>query len=203
MVENGTVRPSERKTAAVLNFPKPACVRDVQSFVGLTSYFRKFIPKYSITARPLTNLLRKDTTFRFNEEQEYAFNELKRILSCDPVLKLYRHEADTELCTDASKLGFGAILLQKDPDDQKFHPVYYASWQTTDAESKYFSYKLEVLAIIKSLKKFRVFLLGIPFKIITDCQVFTMTMKTRLVRACGEVGIAARGIRLPSRAPSR
>jgi len=50
---------------------------------------------------------------------------------------------------------------------------------SADAESKYFSYELEVLAIIKSLKKFRVFLLGIPFKIITDCQAFTMTMKKR------------------------
>lgn len=177
IVEGGTVKPSERKTAAVLNFPRPACFKDVQSFIGLTSYFRKFIPRYSLVARQLTDLLKKGVVFYFGEEQDQAFYKLKEILSRDPVLKLYRSEADTELCTDASKLGFGAILMQKDRDDQSFHPVYYASWKTSDAESKYSSYELEVLAIIKSLKKFRVYLLGIPFKIITDCRAFSLTLK--------------------------
>lgn len=108
-----------------------------------------------------------------------SFEVLKETLIREPVLKLYRTKADTELCTDASKLGFGTILLQRDADDQRFHPVYYASWKTTDAEAKYCSYELEVLAIVKSLRKFRVYLLGIPFKIITDCRAFSLTMNKR------------------------
>ncbi|XP_076686111.1 uncharacterized protein LOC143378248, partial [Andrena cerasifolii] len=67
--------------------------------------------------------------------------------------------AETELHTDASGLGYGAILLQRDTQDGAFHPVYYASGKTTPAEEKYPSYELEVLAIIKSLKKFRAFTL--------------------------------------------
>lgn len=92
---------------------------------------------------------------------------------------LYKIGVETELHTDASSQGFGAILLQKDNGDQKFHLVYYASWKTTDAESRYTSYKLEVLAIIKSLSEFRVYLLGISFKIVTDCQAFSLTMKKK------------------------
>jgi len=67
--------------------------------------------------------------------------------------------ADTELHTDASCHGFGAILCQRDDVDQLFHPVHYANWKTSDAESKYSSYELEVLAIIRALNKFRVYLL--------------------------------------------
>lgn len=83
---------------------------------------------------------------------------LKYALSDKPVLKLYKQGAETELHTDASKLGYGAILLQRDQADNNFHPIYYASGKTTPAEEKYTSYELEVLAIIKALKKFRVYL---------------------------------------------
>jgi len=69
VVINGTVAPSECKINAVMRFPTPKCVRDLQSFVGLTSYFRKFIPRYSTIARPLTNLLRNDVEFRYGKNE--------------------------------------------------------------------------------------------------------------------------------------
>ncbi|XP_033176595.1 uncharacterized protein LOC117151651 [Bombus impatiens] len=74
-------------------------------------------------------------------------------------------------------MGYGAILLQRDSEDNAFHPVYYSSGKTSLAEEKYTSYEFEVLAIVKALKKFRVYLLGIPFKIVTDCQAFALTMQ--------------------------
>lgn len=179
IIENGCVRPSEHKTKAVIKFPKLQCVKDVQSFLGLTGYFRKFICGYSIIARPLTNLLKKDNKFKFETLEQEAFEKLKLSLSSSPVLKLYRVGAETELHTDASSLGYGAILLQRDNLDGAFHPVYYASGKTTPAEENYPSYELEVLAIIKSLRKFRVYLLGVSFKIVTDCQAFVMTMNKK------------------------
>jgi hypothetical protein len=93
--------------------------------------------------------------------------------------------------------GFGAILCQLDDQDQSFHPVYYANWKTSQAESKYSSYELEVLAIIRALNKFRVYLLGIPFKIITDCRAFTLTMNKKgcMYTRC-EMGVVTRRIRL-------
>lgn len=102
--------------------------------------------------------MRKNVEFHFEENEKNAFNELKIALVGKPVLKLYRINATTELHTDASKYGYDAILLQRD-DDNLLRPIYYASGRKTPAEKKYSSYELEVLAIIKSLKKFRVYLI--------------------------------------------
>lgn len=179
VIEGGKVSPSEDKSNAVKNFPKLTSIKMVQGFLGLTGYFRKFIPQYSIIARPLSDLLRNGTEFRFEDAQEQAFNELKKALSTKPILHLYRSTAETELHTDASALGFGAILLQRSDEDGKMHPVYYASGKTSPAEAKYDSYKLEVLAVVKALKKFRVYLIGISFTIITDCKAFTQTIKKK------------------------
>lgn len=103
-------------------------------------------------ARPLTNLLRADVKFDFGEAEREAFNSLKVCLSGQPILNLYRTGAETELHTDASKIGYGAILLQRSAADRQLHPVYFASEKTTPAEQNYSSYELEVLAIIRALQ---------------------------------------------------
>lgn len=104
---------------------------------------------------------------------------MKTILSEKPVLNLFPISTETELHTDASIHGFGAILLQKNGEDQALHPVYYASGKATPIEQKYPSYELEALAVVKALKRFRIYLLGIKFKIVTDCRAFTQTMSKR------------------------
>jgi len=179
IVKNGTIRPSDKKIQAVTRFPEPTTTKMVQSFLGLTGYFRKFVPLYATMARPLTQLLRDNAKFRFEVDQKDAFERLKRALTNDPVLKIYKLNAETELHTDASRYGLGAILLQRNNEDNLFHPVYYASWKTTKTEEKYTSYELEVLAVIKSLRKFRVYLLNIPFRIVTDCKAFVQTMSKK------------------------
>ncbi|GFS97062.1 transposon Tf2-6 polyprotein [Trichonephila clavipes] len=98
-------------------------------------------------------------------------------MSEGPILHLYKYGRKTELHTDACKQGYGAILLQA--EDGKLHPVYYMSKKTNTAEEKYDSYELEVLAIINALKKFRVYLLGQHFKIVTDCSAFQKTMQKK------------------------
>lgn len=176
VIENNTVRPIERKIEPVLKFPQPTNTKQMQSFLGLAGYFRKYIPNYAIIARPLSELLKANEKFRFDEKERVAFNQLKTMLCERPVLRLYNPKAQTELHTDASLYGYGAILLQQDSVNKNLYPIYYASGKTSAAEMKYTSYELEVLAIVKSLKKFRVYLLGIPFKIITDCRAFSLTM---------------------------
>ncbi|GFT14880.1 transposon Tf2-8 polyprotein [Trichonephila clavipes] len=111
-------------------------------------------------------------------QQKEAFEKLKKIMSEGPILHLYKYGRKTELHTDACKQGFGAILLQE-AEDGKLHPVYYMSKKTNTAEEKYDSYELEVLAIINALKKFRVYLLGQHFKIVTDCSAFQKTMQKK------------------------
>ncbi|GFV83442.1 retrovirus-related Pol polyprotein from transposon 17.6 [Trichonephila clavipes] len=175
VVENGTIRPSIAKTIAVKKFPVPTTVKQVQSFLGLTGYFRKFIPAYSQIAKPLSDLTRKDNPFMFEQPQMEAFEKLKKLLTESPVLSIFQQGRTTELHTDASQQGYGAVLLQE-AEDGKLHPVQYMSQKTTPAEEKYSSYELEVLAVVNALKKFRTYLLENHFKIITDCSAFQKTM---------------------------
>jgi ribonuclease HI len=179
IIEDGRVYPSKRKIEAVQKFPEPSNVKQLQSFLGLSGYFRKFIPQYSIIARSLNDLLKANTKYVFGVKEREAFIQLKEKLSNKPVLNLYRISAETELHTDASIHGYGAILLQKSMSDNVFHPVYYSNSKTTTTKQKYSSYELEVLAIIKALKKFRIYLIGIPFTIVTDCSAFTATMNKK------------------------
>ncbi|GFV45221.1 retrovirus-related Pol polyprotein from transposon 297 [Trichonephila clavipes] len=176
IIENNKLFPSPSKTKSVVNYPEPKTTKEVQRFLGLTGYFRKFIPAYSVIAKPLSDLLRKDTPFNFDVKQKASFDELKRLLCQKPVLGIYRQNCETEIHTDASIDGLAAVLLQRFPDDNSLHPIYYMSRKTSETERKYTSYELEVLAIIEALKKFKVYILGMSFKIITDCNAFTKTM---------------------------
>ncbi|GFT90524.1 transposon Tf2-6 polyprotein [Trichonephila clavipes] len=175
VVENGTIRPSIAKTIAVKKLPVPTTVKQVQSFLGLTGYFRKFIPAYSQIAKPLSDLTRKDNPFKFEQPQMEAFEKLKKLLTESPVLSIFQQGRTTELHTDASQQGYGAVLLQE-AEDGKLHPVQYMSQKTTPAEEKYSSYELEVLAVVNALKKFRTYLLENHFKIKTDCSAFQKTI---------------------------
>ncbi|GFV79579.1 hypothetical protein TNCV_2929631 [Trichonephila clavipes] len=147
--------------------------------LGLTGYFRKFIPAYSQIAKPLSDLTRKDNPFMFEQPQMEAFEKLKKLLTESSVLSIFQQGRTTELHTDASQQGYGAVLLQE-AEDGKLHPVQYMSQKTTPAEEKYSSYELEVLAVVNALKKFRTYLLGNHFKIITDCSAFQKTMDKKI-----------------------
>jgi len=144
-------------------------------FLGLTGYFRKFIKFYSILAKPLTNLLQKNKSFSFTITEKEAFNKLTEPLSKYPVLSIFNSNLETEVHTDTCRDGYGAILLQRDPDDQKL-PVYYYSRKTKPAERNYTSYELEDLAVVRALEYFRHYLLGIKFKIVTDCAAIKQTI---------------------------
>jgi hypothetical protein len=168
-VENGMVRPGQEKTEAVSEFPRPTTVHNIRQFLGLTGYFRHFVRNYASIARPLTQLLKQDQAWQWTEVEESAFQELKEVLARRPVLAVHRPGAATEVHTDASTIGVAGILVQKQADD-KLHPVAYYSRQTKEVESRYHSYELEVMAIVESLKKFRCYLLGVPFTVVTDCN---------------------------------
>lgn len=180
LIKGNTVRPLDSGIAAVRDYPVTQNQKDVQSFIGLTSYFRKFIEGFAIIAAPLYKLLRKDNKFNFGEAELNAFMTLKAKLIESPVLAIYNPNDETELHTDASTLGFGAVLLQRKTDN-KFHPVFYFSKRTTETESKYHSFELETLAIIYALKRFRIYLYGIKFKIVTDCNALKLTLEKRHV----------------------
>lgn len=178
LVSGKGIKPDTKGLQAVKNFPTPQKAHDVQSFIGLCSYFRRFIKDFSTKAKPLYDLIRKDKKFEFGEKELECFELLKNNLLEAPILALYNPNDPTELHCDASALGFGAILMQRKSDD-KLHPVFYFSKRTTDVETRYHSFELETLAIIYSLQRFRIYLQGIQFKIVTDCSALTMALSKR------------------------
>ncbi|GFV01283.1 retrovirus-related Pol polyprotein from transposon 297 [Trichonephila clavipes] len=170
IIENGRLFLSPSKTKAVINYPDLKNIKDVRRFLGLTGYFRKFLPSYSTIAKSLSGLFRKDSPFQFYAEQLTVFQKFKYLLSEQPVLSVFNQNSPTEIHTDASIDGLGAVLLQKSIHDNQFHPVFYMSKKTSDHERKYTSFELEVLAVVEALKKFRIYVLGTSFKNITDCD---------------------------------
>lgn len=171
------VKPGAQKTNAVSRFPVPLDQRDVRRFLGLASFFRRFIRNFAVVAKPLTSLLKKDSTWVWGDSQKAAFNALKEQLTVRPILALYDRNLETQLHTDASKLGVAGILLQK--HDEVWRVVSYYSRQTSTDEQKLHSFELETLAVIASLNRFRVYLLGVKFKILTDCHSLRTTLTKR------------------------
>lgn len=176
-ISNSLVKPGEAKTKAIKNFETPKSVHQIRQFIGLTGYFRHFVKNYAIIAKPLTDLTRKDEPWKWTEKEQVSFDSLKRTLMERPTLALYNPKVHTEVHTDASSKGLAGILLQKQQD--RLHPVAYFSRKTTPAEEKYHSYELETLAVVESLKKFRVYLLGIEFVVITDCNALKASAKKK------------------------
>ncbi|CAH2083323.1 unnamed protein product [Euphydryas editha] len=172
------IRPGSRKTDAVSRFPQPRNQHELRQFLGLSGFFRRFIKDYALIAAPLSELLKKNNEWNWGETQNNSFLSIKALLSERPVLALYDPLAETQLHTDASKHGLAGILLQRNLNDI-FQPVSYFSRKTTPEEQKYHSYELETLAIITSLSRFRVYLVGIKFTILTDCNAIRSTFTKR------------------------
>lgn len=143
------IRPNDENVKAVSQYPIPTTVKCVHSFLGLCFYFRKFIQNFAVIAKPLYDLIKKNVDFSFDSNHLKIFNILKEKLIESPILSIYSPNLETELHCDASSIGFGAILMQRQSDN-KFHPIFYFSKRTTDTESRYHSYELETLYCVRS-----------------------------------------------------
>jgi len=166
MIGNNQIQPTERQLSAVAAFPVPNNAKEVQRFLGLANYFRRFIPKFADIALPLTQLLRKENEFHWSDSQQQCFDTLKMHLTSKPVLVIYDPEKEIELHTDASKTGIGAILIQK--EDKQKHVICYYSRRLNKHEENYSTSELECLAVVDSVDHFHVYLHGIRFTIVTD-----------------------------------
>lgn len=176
-IKAGEIRPSTSKVDAVKNFKTPCNVHEVRQFLGLASYFRKFVKGFATIARPLTQLTKKNIEWSWHEPQELAMQTLKEILISEPILTIFSPERETQLHTDASKAGLGAVLLQRVNGDLKV--VAYASRQTTEAEEKYHSFELEALAVVFGIQKFKVYVTGLKFVVVSDCSALRLAWAKR------------------------
>jgi hypothetical protein len=177
------IKTDEKKIEKIKNYPKPRTVTELKGFLGLASYYRRFIKDFSSIAKPLNDLqkdleYKKDVkqkiqnqsieiTKKWKEDQEKSFETLKEKLCTTPVLAYPDFEKDFILHTDASGFALGAVLSQIG-EDKKEHPIYYASKSLTKAEQNYSTTELECYAVVWAVEKFYQYLEGNNFKIITD-----------------------------------
>ena len=175
------IRMVDGKVAAVENWPTPSCQKEVEQFVGLAGYYRRFIGKFSEIASPLTELcgtLRKDKTgakrapptkpFTWGDAQQRAFEQLKEAVASAPCLAIPDPKREFIVHTDASGYATGAVLMQK--FDEGLRPIAFLSRKMNAAERNYPVHEQELLAILNALKAWRHYLGGQRFTILTDHQ---------------------------------
>lgn len=152
------------KVKGVADGPTPSNLRQVRAFLGFGNFYRCFIRNFGSIARPLTELTKKDVSWNWGQRQQQAFQQLKQSFILMPVLIQPDPLRPFILETDASAIAVGAVSYQKDKKGI-LHPVAYFSKTLDAAEHNYPIYDRELLAIIKALEHWRVYLLDAPHKI--------------------------------------
>ncbi|WVZ51461.1 hypothetical protein U9M48_002607 [Paspalum notatum var. saurae] len=161
------------KTAAMQDWPVPASATDLRGFLGLTGYYRRFIKGYGVLARPLTNLLKKNS-FQWSPQADAAFVALKQAMQTAPVLALPNFQEIFIVETDACALGIGAVLMQND------RPIAFLSKALGEKQRQLSIYEKEFLAVIMTVEKWRSYLQRNEFIIRTDHRSLTYLTEQNL-----------------------
>ncbi|GBO32286.1 Retrovirus-related Pol polyprotein from transposon 297 [Araneus ventricosus] len=160
------VKTDPEKTRAVVDWPPPETVHDLRSFLGLCTYYRRFVRNFSAIARPLHKLTEARSNFNWTEECEKSFNSLKQALISSPVLTYPRTDKGFILDADASNEGIGTVLSQKIGNEECV--IAYFSKSLDKPERNYCVTRKELLAIVKSIEHFHHYLYGQKFLLRTD-----------------------------------
>jgi len=160
----------QNKVKSVLEWPTPKNLKELQSFLGLCNFYRKFIKNFAKIMEPLRILLKKDNTFTWNNEADDAFNKLKAAFTTGEILIFPDPEKEFVVETDASDFAVGCILSQCSSVDDTLHPVAFHSRSLNKVEVNYTIYDKELLAIITAFDVWRHHLEGakFPVQVITD-----------------------------------
>jgi hypothetical protein len=150
------------KVKDILEWKPPTTVHQVQSFLGLASYYRRFIPDFSKLVKPITSLLKNETKFHWSSKCNEAFEQLKVLLTTAPVLAQPDINKPFDVYCDASGSGLGCVLMQEG------QVIAYASRQLRRHEEHYPTHDLELAAVVHALKIWRHYLLGNICHIYTD-----------------------------------
>jgi hypothetical protein len=187
VISGDTICPQNIKIDKILHAEIPATKKALRSFLGLVSFYRKFIPNLSSLTSSLSDKLKKGISepLEYSVEDLASFRKLKSFLVSAPVLKVPDLSKHFVVRSDSSNTGLGAVLLQYVENIP--HPVAYASRKLNSAELNYATIEKECLAIVFAIIKFSMYLLGKPFILETDHRplVYLSKMKnlnTRLAR---------------------
>uniref|UniRef100_A0A3B1J8V2 Gypsy retrotransposon integrase-like protein 1 n=1 Tax=Astyanax mexicanus TaxID=7994 RepID=A0A3B1J8V2_ASTMX len=159
------------KIAAVLSWPTPRTIKDLQRFLGFANFYRRLIRGFSVLAAPLTSALRGgEKKLRWNKDTEQSFQNLKNRFTSAPILKHPNPELQFVVEVDASEVGVGAVLSQRQGTPPKLYPCAFFSRKLSEAERNYDIENRELLAVKMALEEWRHWLEGakLPFVVFTD-----------------------------------
>lgn len=177
------MKANPKKIQAVTEYPRPKTVKEIQSFLGMCAYYRRYVKNFAKIAKPLTMLLKKEQPFIWTPSQQEAFSELKKILAEQVTLAFPDFNELFYVTTDASNFAIGGVLSQS----LEGKPIYFFSRTLNEAQKRYSTIEKELLAMVETIKEFRVYLYGRYFILVTDhkalCYLFDMKDPgTRLFR---------------------
>ncbi|GJP75890.1 hypothetical protein CLOP_g6293 [Closterium sp. NIES-67] len=150
MVSARGVHVDPKKIEAVRPWKTPENVKELQQFLGLANYYNRFVPQYAKIAAPLTNVLKKNTPYKWEPKHQEAVEQLKQALTSAPVLILPDPERDYVIEADASDQAVGAVLMQDQGNG--LQPIAYLSKKLHGAELNYPIHDKEALAIVIAFK---------------------------------------------------
>ena len=163
------IRPLPNKLDCIQHMPVPKNMKEIKQFLGLTGYYRKFVPRFADISRPLTTLTKKDKKFEWTPACQKSFDLLKETLCGEPVLKYADTSKPYTLYTDTSKFGWAGVLTQSHTTviDGKStttdHPVTFVSGLFRGSQLNWVTLMKEAFAIYMSIKKLSFYL--------TDAQI--------------------------------
>ncbi|XP_043229828.1 uncharacterized protein K02A2.6-like [Amphibalanus amphitrite] len=169
LISASGVRTNASKVKAILAVPEPKTVSELKTFLGLISYYSRFVPDRASISAPLYDLLGKNAVWRWGSKERDSFNKVKEKLAANTLLVHYDNTKQLVLTCDASSVGVGAVLSQID-DAGREMPIAFASRRLSLSESRYAQIEREGLAIIFGVTKFHNYLCGVPrpFALVTD-----------------------------------
>ncbi|GJP69722.1 hypothetical protein CLOP_g722 [Closterium sp. NIES-67] len=181
MVSAQGVHVDPKKIEAVRTWKTPKNVKELQQFLGFANYYNRFVPQYAKIAAPLTNLLKKNTPYKWEPKHQEAVEQLKQALTSAPVLILPDPERDYVIEADASDLAVGAVLMQDQGNG--LQPIAYLSKKLHGAELNYPIHDKEALAIVIAFKAWRCYLEGRRTTVYTDhCSLKYLKTQPNLSR---------------------
>ena len=155
------------KIQAVRDWPRPKSTTEVRQFVGLASYYRKFIPNFATICKTLHKLTEKNTEFVWKDQCQTAFDTLKQLLTLAPILSYsLLQDQPFLLDSDASNVGVGAVLSQVQDGEEKV--ICYFSKCLSRSKRQYCTTRKELLAVVMAVKHFHHYLIGQSFTVKTD-----------------------------------
>ena len=166
-VDAAGLHPLTEKVEAIQQAPRPTNVTELKSYLGLLSYYSKFLPNMSMMLGPLYKLLRKDGDWKWGGEEKAAFEASKELILSSELLVHFDPKLPIILACDASSYGVGAVLAHRMPDGTE-RPIGFASRTLNKAEKNYAQIEREGLACVFGVKRFHSYLFGHSFELVTD-----------------------------------